>query len=660
MAAVAPDPQLGRVVGRYVLYDQIASGGMATIHLGRLQGQVGFARVVAIKRLHPHLAQDPEFVAMLLDEARLAAGISHPNVVPTVDVVADDGEIFLVMEYVEGDSLSHLIRFTRKAGKMVDPAHVSTIITGALYGLHAAHTAVDDKGQSLNIVHRDFSPQNILVGTDGVPRVLDFGVARAARRIAATEAGRTKGKFSYMAPEQVRMDSLDHRADIFSAGICAWEALTGRYLFQSDDPGRTIAKVLEASVPPPSSVATGIPAEVDAILLKALARNPDDRWSTAREMAIALEEALRPALPRKVGEWVQSHVGDEMRQRSQRLAELAAAASGSSPQNVEQLRAELASGRASSADLGRAPVGTQSTSVPSAWSVAAEPSAPAASAPSASAPAPTASSPVASRPRPPSVNDDDEPTKLSDPALQGRPALPRSDYDDESVATRVQDSGGSLPAGGPGAPEPPAVPEVSVSPDLSAAPDAPGASGAPFAPYGVTPHPAHVGIPISNISEVSVGSYAGPPRRSLPPKKSLIAVAAVLGVAMLIGLIALAVGLSRSGEDAADVANAPTGTATAAAVAPPAAPTLEAPAQPEPSASVAETKATAEPAPEPEEAAPEPKAETKPAKPEPAAEKKPATVSSPKPAVTAWKPAVNCNPPYTMENGIKKFKKECL
>ena len=223
----------GRVVGRYVLYDEIASGGMATIHLGCLMGQVGFARVVAIKKLHPHLAKDPEFVAMFLDEARVAAGVRHPNVVSTLDVVATDGELFLVMDYVEGDSLSRLLRAARRKNELLPPPLVSSVMTGVLYGLHAAHTAKDERGQSLSIVHRDVSPQNVLVGVDGVARVVDFGVAKASRRLMETEAGRMKGKFAYMAPEQVRQDTLDQRADVvtnqqYSAFRPDWRYAAGR------------------------------------------------------------------------------------------------------------------------------------------------------------------------------------------------------------------------------------------------------------------------------------------------------------------------------------------------------------------------------------------------------------------------------------------------
>ena len=311
----------GRVVGRYVLYDEIASGGMATIHLGRMLGQVGFTRTVAIKRLHPHFAKDPEFVAMFIDEARLAAGISHPNVVSTLDVVALEGDLFLVMDYVEGDSLSHLVKRANARDQRVPPAVVSGIVSNVLYGLHAAHTATDDRGEPLSIVHRDVSPQNVLVGLDGVARVVDFGVAKASRRIMETEAGRIKGKFRYMAPEQVRADKFDHRVDVFAAGIVLWEALTGRALFAADEPMRTMTMVLDHPIPPPSSLAPDISSAVDAVVLKALARPVAERYATAREMAVELEDALGPAVPRVIGDWVDRLVGESIRLRAARLIE---------------------------------------------------------------------------------------------------------------------------------------------------------------------------------------------------------------------------------------------------------------------------------------------------------------------------------------------------
>ena len=177
----------GRSVGRYVVFDEIAAGGMASVHLGRLMGEVGFSRTVAIKRLHPHLARDAEFAAMFLDEARIAARIRHPNVVAVLDVVHDGSELLLVMDYVQGESLSRLARAMRPGG--IPPRIAVTVVTGVLHGLHAAHEATTERGEALDIVHRDVSPQNVLVGIDGVARVFDFGVAKAKSRAQTTQDG---------------------------------------------------------------------------------------------------------------------------------------------------------------------------------------------------------------------------------------------------------------------------------------------------------------------------------------------------------------------------------------------------------------------------------------------------------------------------------------
>ena len=240
-----------RVIGRYALYDAIASGGMATVHLGRLLGPVGFSRTVAIKRSHPEIATDPEFVSMFLDEARLAARIRHPNVVSTLDVVALEGELFFVMDYVQGESLSRLMRASKLLEQKIPPAIACTILAGVLHGLHAAHEAKSERGEPLNIVHRDVSPQNILVGVDGIARVLDFGVAKAVGRIATTREGQIKGKLAYMAPEQLSGDN-SRQSDIYAAAVVLWEVLTGERLFQADNPGELLNLVLHRKVPAPS------------------------------------------------------------------------------------------------------------------------------------------------------------------------------------------------------------------------------------------------------------------------------------------------------------------------------------------------------------------------------------------------------------------------
>ena len=272
---------------------------MASVHLGRLVGAVGFARTVAIKRLHPHLARDGEFTAMFLDEARLAARIRHPNVVAVLDVVHDEGELLLVMDYVQGESFSHLGRAMRPGAI---PLRIAvTVMTGVLHGLHAAHEATTEQGEPLRIVHRDVSPQNIMVGIDGVPRVFDFGVAKAAHRAQTTQDQSIKGKISYMAPEQLLSEIVDRRADVYSAAVVLWEALTGERLFEGDNQGRVIRKILDEPVPLPSSVVPGLPKALDEAVMRGLERDVTKRWQTARDFAAALERARpRPRRRRSV------------------------------------------------------------------------------------------------------------------------------------------------------------------------------------------------------------------------------------------------------------------------------------------------------------------------------------------------------------------------
>jgi serine/threonine-protein kinase len=295
---------------------------MATVHFGRLVGEVGFSRTVAIKCLHAQFSKDPEFKSMFLDEARLCARVRHPNVVPIVDVVALEGELFMVMEYVQGETLARLIRTVRGASKRIPLRVVSAIMTNALEGLHSAHEAVSEMGEPLGIVHRDVSPQNIIVGVDGVARVLDFGVAKAAGRLQTTRDGQLKGKLPYMAPEQLRGTRIDRRTDVYAAAAVLWEALTGRRLFDAEDEVVIFGKVLEGSVEPPSAVVPSLPRSLDDVTLRGLARDPDHRYQTAQEMAIALERAVGVAIPREVGRWVEQNAANSLRKRQERIAEI--------------------------------------------------------------------------------------------------------------------------------------------------------------------------------------------------------------------------------------------------------------------------------------------------------------------------------------------------
>ena len=310
-----------RVIGRYAIFDEIAAGGMATVHLGRLIGSEGFTRTVAIKRLHANYAKDPDFVAMFLDEARLAARIQHPNVVPTLDVVSLEGELYLIMEYVQGESFARLHRQVVAKGLRVPLRITLSIFEGVLHGLHAAHEARSERGEPLGIVHRDVSPQNIQVGTDGVARVLDFGVAKAAWRQHTTKEGQLKGKLAYMAPEQFDIVPIDRRADIYAASVVLWEALTGTRLFEAESPMVLMSQITSRPITRPSALVAGLPAGLDDIVMRGLARNREDRYPTAREMAIALEN-VGAASQREVGEWVELTVGEALHKRARKVAEV--------------------------------------------------------------------------------------------------------------------------------------------------------------------------------------------------------------------------------------------------------------------------------------------------------------------------------------------------
>jgi serine/threonine-protein kinase len=306
-------------LGDYAILMKLASGGMATVYVGRKRGVAGFERLVAIKCCHPHLRDDEEFSSMFLDEARLAASIRHPNVVGTLDV--SDGELlYLVMEYVEGFSLGNLVRKAAKANTHIPAGVAVQIMIDTLTGLHAAHELRDADGQFLNLVHRDVSPQNILVGVHGVARITDFGIAFAAARSTVTQEGRIKGKFSYLSPEQARGQSITRRMDIFSAGTVLWEALTGRTLFRRADDAATIVAVLNEPIPPPSSIVPGLSPALDEVVLRALERDPEARYQTAADFAEALERLnLEGATSREVAAYVASAFGAEIKERRDRI-----------------------------------------------------------------------------------------------------------------------------------------------------------------------------------------------------------------------------------------------------------------------------------------------------------------------------------------------------
>lgn len=312
--------KLPLVIGRYVLEGQIASGGMATVYYGRRVDENQFAKPVAIKRMHPHCARDADFVAMFLDEANLAARIRHPNVVPVLDFAAEGEDLIIVMEYLAGDTVGSLIQSAHEA-KLYPPHRVvAAIITDVLKGLHAAHEVLGQDGQPLHIVHRDVSPQNIMVGFDGVARVLDFGVAKASVRFQTTRAGQLKGRLQYMAPEQIRSRPVDRRADIYSTSVLYWEMIAGRPLFDADNAGSMMMMVLEGTVPSLRAVDPSVSPALEWLILKGLRADPTGRFHTALEMINAIEEAVGIAPAEEVADWVHRVAPASVRERVARIS----------------------------------------------------------------------------------------------------------------------------------------------------------------------------------------------------------------------------------------------------------------------------------------------------------------------------------------------------
>lgn len=324
-ARAGPAP---RRLSRYELHGKIASGGMATVHLGCVVGAAGFSRTVAIKRLHPHMADEPEFVAMFLDEANLAARVRHSNVVSTLDIVQEDDELFLIMEYVDGESLADLTRSLRDRGERAPLPVVSGIISGLLRGLHAAHEASAPDGKPLKIVHRDVSPQNVLVGADGVARVVDFGIALANVRRQTTQQGQFKGKLAYTAPELLAARSpATVASDVYAAGLVLWELCSGRRAFQAETEEQLLVRVLSARLPRLDEIAPWLPLELIETIEHAIARKPADRYGSALSMALALEEAIPPAAAQEISAFVEATAGDKLAQRRAMQRELEASAS---------------------------------------------------------------------------------------------------------------------------------------------------------------------------------------------------------------------------------------------------------------------------------------------------------------------------------------------
>jgi eukaryotic-like serine/threonine-protein kinase len=333
-----PEARLPRRLDRYELIGELARGGMGTVLLARLAGAGGFARLFAIKLLHPHLAADEQFVHMLLDEARLASRIHHSNAVPIVDVCQSELGLYVVMDYIEGFTFNKILNASALGHDDRVRIGVQALL-GVLAGLEAAHNLTDEDGTPFGLVHRDVSPSNVLVGLDGVGRIADFGIAHSGARITHTEPGLVKGKAAYMAPEQARGAVLDRRADVWGVGVMLWECLTGKKLFKSETDAATVLRVMKEPIPPPSKEQARSPITLDPVCKKALDRDVSKRYASAHEMAAELlraaERAGCLATSIEAADLLRSRFGEEIAGRQQAIrahcANLRSSGAGDTP-----------------------------------------------------------------------------------------------------------------------------------------------------------------------------------------------------------------------------------------------------------------------------------------------------------------------------------------
>ena len=283
-------PQEGTASNRYVIVGKLAGGGMADIFLARSTSETGIERYVVLKRVLAERSRDPHFASLFLDEARLTAQLQHPNIAQVLDVGKLAGAYFYTMEYVHGEDVRHLLQRVVSLRRELPIQHVLAIATGALAGLHHAHTRTTPAGVPLGVVHRDVSPSNIMVSYEGSVKLLDFGVAKATERSAESSSGTVKGKVAYASPEQCRSGELDRRSDIYSLGIVLWEMLASRRLYKYDTDFATMMAICEEPVKRPSELRSDVSPALDAIVLTALAKDRESRFSTAADMIEAIED----------------------------------------------------------------------------------------------------------------------------------------------------------------------------------------------------------------------------------------------------------------------------------------------------------------------------------------------------------------------------------
>jgi serine/threonine-protein kinase len=339
------DGTVASVFGKYQLFASLGRGGMADVFLAVARGQMGFNKLAVVKRLKPALAEETAFRTMFLDEARLAARLSHPNIVNTYDVGEQYGVYFIAMEYLEGQSLNKVIKEAARRREVIGPEVGVRIIADALAGLGYAHDLRDYDGRPLDVIHRDVSPHNIFVTYDGHTKLVDFGIAKAALSTQETEVGVLKGKVAYMSPEQAIGDRIDARSDLFAMGIVLWELIAQERLMTGESAANTLHRLMNDPIPRLSEVVPGIDPELDAIVARALEKDPNRRWQSAAEMRSVLESWLE-AQPfharqedvsrRMVGLF--GHVREDIQIRIQQ--HMAAITNAQSTQELQALTAE--------------------------------------------------------------------------------------------------------------------------------------------------------------------------------------------------------------------------------------------------------------------------------------------------------------------------------
>ncbi len=319
-ASLLQDRALGPGVrlGKYTLLRKLAIGGMAELFLSRAEGIEGFEKNVVLKRILPQLAASEDFVRMFLDEARLAGTLHHPNIAQVYDIGRAGRSYFFTMEYVRGKDLREILRASKKRGELIPFNHAISMVMGCCAGLHYAHEKLGSDGQPLGVVHRDVSPANILVTYEGGVKIVDFGVAKARSRQTETRAGSLKGKISYMSPEQCKGELVDRRSDVFAIGILLFELTTSTRAFRGENEFAILSKIVNEDVPSPATRRASYPPELEAIVNKALRRNPDERYSTAEELQLDLEHFARkqsaPSSAIELAKFLRTLFADELNQ----------------------------------------------------------------------------------------------------------------------------------------------------------------------------------------------------------------------------------------------------------------------------------------------------------------------------------------------------------